>query len=357
MSLSCGRLPEEAGGTQEEHADDDEIDREDLELRVDHERDCADEPDEQRADQGTRHRAQPADDDDRERFDHDLDAHLERGGSRRHDQRAPERTEQRADREHDGVDLPHVDAERLGHGAVLGRGPQQPPEVRSPQQRPDADRRSNGRRDHQEIVARHAELPDRHLPVDQVDVVERFRIGAPDEAKHVLEHQHQREREEQLEALVAVVDGPQQAFDKRPDSGHQNTGSNQHRQQEHRRHPRLLSIRHRGDAEIGPERVERTAGEIDDLLDAEDELQARGNQEQDGGMEDAADRDIGECRHAFSADQTLNCAVFSHSQKLAPAGFCRSAEYIVSIRAGSSVTKSYLLSCVEKPCTKVWSAM
>src|SRR5262252_5394034 len=53
--------------------------------------------------------------------------------------------------------------------------------------------------------------------------------------------------------------------------------------------------------------------------------------------------------------QTLNCAVLIHSQKLAPAGFCRSVEYMVSKLP--SVTKSYLLLCVVKPCTKVWSAM
>src|SRR5262245_2197946 len=55
--------------------------------------------------------------------------------------------------------------------------------------------------------------------------------------------------------------------------------------------------------------------------------------------------------------QIWNLAAFSQSQKLAPAGFCNSVEYIVSMRAGSRVTKSYLLAWVEKPCTKVWSAM
>src|SRR5436853_293196 len=64
-------------------------------------------------------------------------------------------------------------------------------------------------------------------------------------------------------------------------------------------------------------------------------------------------RSMGGC----AGRQILNWAVFSHSQKLAPAGFCRSLEYMVSILAGSSVTKSYLLLWVENPCTNVWSAM
>src|ERR1041385_7062321 len=58
---------------------------------------------------------------------------------------------------------------------------------------------------------------------------------------------------------------------------------------------------------------------------------------------------------AIGGDQTLNCAVLIHSQKFAPGGFCRSVEYMVSKLP--SVTKSYLLLCVVKPCTKVWSAM
>src|SRR6266540_6046864 len=54
-------------------------------------------------------------------------------------------------------------------------------------------------------------------------------------------------------------------------------------------------------------------------------------------------------------DQTLNCALLIQSQKFAPGGFCRSAAYMVSKLP--SVTKSYLLLCVVKPCTKVCSAM
>src|SRR6185437_4906300 len=57
----------------------------------------------------------------------------------------------------------------------------------------------------------------------------------------------------------------------------------------------------------------------------------------------------------LEAYQTLKFAVLIHSQKFAPGGFCRSAEYIVS--NVDRVTKSYLFLWVEKPCTKVWSAI
>src|SRR4029078_4956018 len=55
------------------------------------------------------------------------------------------------------------------------------------------------------------------------------------------------------------------------------------------------------------------------------------------------------------SDQTLNWAVLIHSQKFAPGGFWSSVEYRRS--NVPSVTKSYLLLWVVKPCTKVWSAI
>ncbi len=61
--------------------------------------------------------------------------------------------------------------------------------------------------------------------------------------------------------------------------------------------PAAAAYAHEGDAEIGAERVERAAGEIDDLLHAEHELQAGGDQKQDGGVKHAADQDIGERHH------------------------------------------------------------
>ena len=44
---------------------------------------------------------------------------------------------------------------------------------------PDGDR--DRRRDHQQIVDRHAEVAGADLAIDQIAVVERARVGAPDE--------------------------------------------------------------------------------------------------------------------------------------------------------------------------------
>ena len=72
-------------------------------------------------------------------------------------------------------------------------------------------------RDHQEIVDRDAEIAGTDRAVDQIAAVERARIGAPDELEYVLEHQHQRERQQQLKAFVPVIDRAQQALDRRAD--------------------------------------------------------------------------------------------------------------------------------------------
>ena len=68
------------------------------------------------------------------------------------------------------------------------------------------DRDGEARDDHQHVVGRNADAAERDLAVGHRQVAELLRVGAPEEAQHVLEHQDQREREQQLEALVAVVD-------------------------------------------------------------------------------------------------------------------------------------------------------
>src|SRR5262249_58491123 len=69
------------------------------------------------------------------------------------------------------------------------------------------------------------------------------------------------------------------------------------RQDQPRREAETRSKSDEGNAEIGAERVERSAGEIEDFLHAEYELQAGGDQKQHGGVEDAAEQDIGKRRH------------------------------------------------------------
>ena len=77
------------------------------------------------------------------------------------------------------------------------------------------DGRSERRRDHQQVVDRHAEIAGGELAVDQITLPSDCGLAPQMKRKHVLEHQDQGERQQQLEALVAVVDGAQQPLDRR----------------------------------------------------------------------------------------------------------------------------------------------
>src|SRR5208337_858369 len=63
------------------------------------------------------------------------------------------------------------------------------------------------------------------------------------------------------------------------------------------RQAELRRISDESDSEIRTERIERSTGKIDDLLDAEHELQSGGHQEQNGGVKDSADQNVGNRGH------------------------------------------------------------
>src|SRR5262249_58015175 len=119
-------------------------------------------------------RAAPADDDDGEGFDDDLDRHVERGGRGGNDQRARGGAEHRPEREYRGIDAPHVDAERLGHGAIFRGGAQDAAEIRPLQERAQPERSGDRRGDEQEVVDGNAEIAGGDGGVDQVGADELY---------------------------------------------------------------------------------------------------------------------------------------------------------------------------------------
>ena len=93
--------------------------------------------------------------------------------------------------------------------------------------------------------------------------------------------------------FVAVIDETQHAFDHR--SKHrrqQQPAANQNWYVRENRHMQPERPGERCDAEIGADRIERTARQIDDLLDAENNLQSARDQKKDGGVKCAADQNV-----------------------------------------------------------------
>ena len=93
-------------------------------------------------DQGTEERppqrAEPADDDDDERLDDDLDVHARQDALDRRHQRAAQPGEERAEREHAGVEPADIGAEGAEHLAVEGGGAHHAADVGAMEDEPEA---------------------------------------------------------------------------------------------------------------------------------------------------------------------------------------------------------------------------
>src|SRR5207249_10538098 len=95
-----------------------------------------------------------------------------------------------------------------------------------------------------------------------------------------------------------------------------------------------------GDADVGAERVERAAGEVENLLHAEDDLKPGRDEEQDGRVKETAEQDVDDVGR-----QTFQPLI--QSKSFEPAGFI--ACLVETISIGLMVTKSYAFLCVVIP--------
>ena len=187
-------------------------------------------------------------------------------------------------------------------------------------------------RDDDQVVDGHGGAEEPRLAVRQVEAPRRARRRAPDHADHVLHHQDHGEGEQELERLVPVVhEAEQPALHDRPGEPDEETGDGQRHDEQPGRPAGAGVPRHRRHARVGAQRVERAAGEVEDPLDPEDHLESRRHEEQDGGVEDAAQQDADGAR-----DQIFQLSIQGRS--LAPAGFM--AVLVDTTSIGSMVTKS-----------------
>ena len=96
----------------------------------------------------------------------------------------------------------------------------------------------------------------------------------------------------------ALTPYPDAAWNSFNDQADGKSGHDQDRKEQHRRHAELQRKADRGDAEIGPQRIERSAGQIDDLLHPEHELQTCCHQKQHRRVECPAEDNIHKLRHS-----------------------------------------------------------
>jgi hypothetical protein len=218
--------------------------------------------------------------------DHDQ-VEAEIGGLARELQRAAERGEERAAREHGGEQQRLVDAERADHLAVLRRGADQPAKAGLGEQEMQAEEHDRPGRDQEDVIAREP-------PVEELDRAAQPRrarpeqvLVAPDEQRGVVDHQQDREGRQQLEQLGRLVDAAQQQdLDQRADRG-----DRERRDEETA--PKAEPAADLGRDAVGDvdaQHVERAVGDVDDAGDAEDQRQSGTDEEQSGRGREPVER-------------------------------------------------------------------
>ena len=151
--------------------------------------------------------------------------------------------------------------------------------------------------DHEEVVDGHGGAENPRLAVAQIEPARRDGRRSPRHADQVFQHEHQREGQEELERLVAVVDEAEEAaLDDHAHEAHREPAQRQGDDEERRRPAVRGEVRDGRHAGVRAQGVERPAGQVEDLLHAEDHLQSRGHEEEDGGVEHTAHQDVHEVR-------------------------------------------------------------
>src|SRR5215469_5779426 len=154
-----------------------------------------------------------------------------------------------AEREDAHEDAANDDAERLGHLAVVGRGADDSPEGGAGQEPADAERDGEARRHDDEVVDGHRRTEDPRLSVHEIESGGGARGRAPRHADHVLHHEHEGEREQELKALVTLVDEAQEpSLDHRAHQAHRDSRDDERREEQQWRSARPDESAHRGNS-------------------------------------------------------------------------------------------------------------
>src|SRR5690606_10595809 len=279
----------QTGRAHDEHGNHDQIDRQHLRLRKDGDGPSTHEADDQGSDERTAHAPEPADDDDGEGLDDQLDGHLKGGSCGGHHESATYRAEHAADGKDHGKDTFRIYAQAFRHVAIFRGGPYDASGFGPLKEGAEPQRDEEARQDDQEIVGRHPCTQNVDGAIGEI-IVAANRPGrcSPEELEDVLENQQEAEGQQQLIALVAPVYRTQQQLDGQADETDHDPRNDQHRQEEQRRQAEVSRHGNGRDPKICAERIEGPAGQVEDLLDAKDELQPGGHEKDDGGVKGTA---------------------------------------------------------------------
>ncbi len=268
LAEQAGRLPEEDHGHQQ-------IDHEARDLGRIHLAQRIDEADQQRRPESTHDRAQPADHDDDERDDEELVSHAGIDRIERRGEHPGHEGQRRADGEHGDVDAARIDAEDIDHLGLLGRGADYCAELGALDPEKQAQRKREAQADDGEAVGGIGEARrygdgeiehrrDRH----------RIEVVADDQRAGFLEQQDQREGQQHLVEVVALVEVAEETA--LQEGAEQAAAEHRDRQRQPDRTP---GVCHQiGD--VGAHHQHGAVGQVDDAHHAEDQRQAAGDEKE-----------------------------------------------------------------------------
>ena len=271
------RLAEQAPWPHDQHRGHHQEHQDDGDLRKDQDAEGVEFRHQHRGDKGADDAAEAADHHHHEHVDDDAQVQRVMHGVARNLQRAAERCEENADREHAGEQPFLIDAECRHHVAVLRRRAHQHAPARALEQQPQDSEHDRAQRDQEQVVGR-------NILAEEIDRAAKSRRAAaeqivrpPDQHHQVLDHQRQAEGRQQLKQFRRMIDPPQQHHldqhaDRRDDQGRNDDAA-----PESQRAGKPLGQRER---DVSAEHVERAMREIDDPRHAENDRQPRGDQKQ-----------------------------------------------------------------------------
>lgn len=205
----------------------------------------------------------------------------------------PSPGEHRADDESEQEHAVGIDADGLRGLAILCGGEDELADHRMAQEKAQPEEQADrDQRQQDQLVDRVGHAKERHVAKRLQRAGLEIGLRAPDETLNVLKDHEHRERDQKLQHLGLVVDAPQQ----QP----LDWSAQQHAHQD-RRHEHQRESEHRGEAEreeeagqrdrgIGPDRVERAMGNIQDAHHAEDQGQSERDDEYQRRVGDSVEK-------------------------------------------------------------------
>ena len=251
--------------------------------------------DEERGEEGAPHRSHTADHHHHEGLDDDRGVHDGRQREAGHLQGPAQPRQERTQDEDAREEAPLIDAERGDHLAVLRRGTDQHAPARAVEEHPQGERHQRTEADDREIVGRKELTRYGHRAREPGCRRSRFIVGAPEVPHGIGYDQHEGESQQELVQLGCAIHAPEQEhLDESAQRG-DDAGRQDHRRVECRR----AQGQRRGErvGQVRGEHVEGAVGEIDDARDAEDEREARRDEEEEHRVCEAAQELDEEERH------------------------------------------------------------